>query len=160
MTKYAMALVGVLVLAACAPATPLTAPGPVRYHTSESAAQVLQTVSDALIANGFDIAQSDATTGVIGATMTKSPANLGSAVTCRFPMSSMAATMGRATVRVNVSAHPGATGGSDVLIATRVRTDYSKTIGELKGTPTSETDCVSTGTLEAELLKGVGDRPR
>lgn len=148
-----------LVALGCAGATAqtATAPAPVTARTQRSTAEAIRVAARVFAGQGFDIIQSDATGGLLSVERKDSPKNLRPGVSCRWPLNSMASTMGEATLHISLT-FAKADSGASVTAASRVRTDYSKTIGPFKSTPASDTDCVTTGVFEKRTLDSLAAR--
>ena len=125
-------------LAACTPA-PVAVPEPVNLTVSIPPTQVVQRAAQRLVADGFTITTSDATGGVLTATLTRvGGVARGPFIACRFGEGSIANERGTTTLTVRVTAM-AAGAASKVFIATAATNTVIA--GILSGS--SETDCAS-----------------
>jgi hypothetical protein len=144
-----------LLATACVPPAPHQ-PAPLNLHSARAATDALKAASARLVTDGFDLASSDASAGVITAVKTDTPERMIGLITCRYHKGSMAATSGESSLRVAISATDASAGGSDLVIHAHVTTSMQKLPGMFKDTPDSEDDCASTGQIEAELATAAG----
>ena len=138
-------------LAGCSQSA-LKPPAPTALRVRRTPAEVLQTATRALEAEGFQVTTSSG--AVLSARRVRTAALQGADVQCRFPTASMAAGVGEATVTVDVHASTRGT-GSDVQISSSVLMDYSKAIQPYSDMPASATDCVSSGAVEQRVADAI-----
>jgi hypothetical protein len=143
-------LIGTLVLSvSCAPPAP-TPIAPTQLHSGRTPTEAVQVATRELVAQGFEVSVSDAAAGTVVVKRVRSPDAQGDDITCRYAHGSMAGRGAEATMTVNVSAKAGSS-GSDVVLTSLVRTDFSRMPGIFAQQASNDTDCVSSGLVEKQL---------
>lgn len=144
-----LALPLAMAVTACLP-TRAVAPTPLSFHTPRSAREAAQVAAVALINAGFRVTQADSIGQALTASRTATHNGNQQYVTCNLPKGSGAVANSETTLTIDFKATPGAS-GSDIQIASRVRTSYPGYAGTSMETAPNDTDCVSNSTMEQQL---------
>lgn len=144
-------LVAIMLVAGCMKAP--QAPAPQQLNVAKSPAEIVRAAISEFTAAGFQVAQSDTTTGTIVAQKSGSPDTQTADITCKYQRGSPYGRLAQATLVVNLSAKPG-TAGSDVVIGSIVHTDFSALPGAFNHAA-NDTDCVSSGAIEKRIAAAV-----
>lgn len=148
-------LVPLLLLAACAKSAPMSAPAPLDFTAPVAPAQVVQRAAQRLTIDGFTVTTSDATGGILTATLTRrGEGTWGPFIACRWSDKSLAHSNGTATLTARLTAQSAST-GSKVFIATSTYTVIDAGMLSSK----SDTDCASTGVAEQHVAEAVTATP-
>ena len=139
----------VVFLASCM-ARPAVAPGPRAFHSSQNPKEATQTAVVALMSAGFRVTQTDSLGEAVTATRVATHNGNEQYVSCDLPRGAAAAANRETTVLLSFTAKP-AQQGSDVTVASRVRTSYPGYDGTIMQSAPNETDCVSNGQIERQL---------
>ena len=137
--------------AACMKAPP--APAPEQLHVDRAPAEIVRRAISEFTAAGFQIAQSDTSAGTVVARKAGTPDTQTADITCKYQRGSPYGRLAQATLVVNLSARPTAT-GTDVVIGSLVHTDFSSLPGAFNHAP-NDTDCVSSGAIEKRIAAAV-----
>lgn len=129
---------------------PLTAPAPISFHSTRSPRDATQSAVLALVNAGFRVSQTDSAGFAVDASRTATHNGNAEFVTCSLPAGSAAAANRETTLAISFRAAP-AQNGSDVTIASKVKTDYPGYAGTTMEVAPSDTACVSNGTMERRL---------
>jgi hypothetical protein len=131
-------------------ARPATAPTPLSFHVMHSAREATQTAVLALVNDGFRVTQTDSVGMAVDATRTATYNGNQDFVICQLPKQSAAAANRETALLISFRATPAAT-GSDVTVSGKVTTTYPGYANTSMETGPSETDCVSSGTMERRI---------
>jgi len=145
------------VVSACTPA-PLAEPGPVTLKSARSRAEVVRVATRELTSAGFEIAASDTAAGTLTAKRTRDKRGNYDYIACKFAEASLAETNLVSTLTVTVSA-TGTGATSDVEVRGSVLATYPGLEGSPLPRSESQTDCVSTGTIERQIGTALGRAP-
>lgn len=145
-----LAACGFLFMAGCIPPKPSPlAPSVVR--SARGPAEIVQAAAGLLANDGFEIAVSDATGGVVSAKrIRKTPGN-SEFVVCRYAKGSVAESNTETSLNVSVTARPGEAQISSVV---KVTAPGSARDGTGLLSP-SDDDCASTGRIEAKIANAI-----
>lgn len=149
MLRFATLTAVCLSVASCMRPSPKK-PEPLTLHSARSIYDATQIAANVLAAGGFELATLDVGAGVVAGKRVRSADAQGRDVVCHAPQGSVVATTEEITFTVNVASRP-VSDGSDVLIRSTVRTDYSHVPGALRSMPPSDIDCVSSGAVEKRI---------
>ena len=158
MWNSARAVFAGLAIVACKQAT-FEAPAPVSLKTSHSKAQVVQLASRELTSVGFEIATSDTVAGRLTATRTRDRRGNYDFIDCNFAENSLAEQNLVSTLTVTVATTSPAAGTNNVEIGASVLAKYPGMEGSPLPRSESRTDCVSTGVIEKQIAKALGQTP-
>lgn len=123
---------------------------PTQLVVRHTPAEVVQTATRELVAAGFEIAVSDATSGTVIAKRLRAPDAHGGDIACTFPHGSPAARQASALMTLSVTAR-SVGGGTNIVMTPVVRTDYSGMAATLPGQQANDQDCVSSGAIEKRI---------
>lgn len=141
----------VLVLAACTPPRPMAAPAPIELAVTIPPAVVVQRAAQRLTMDGFTIAASDATGGILTATLVRRGSGTwGPFIACTLADNSIGHQNGAATLTVRVTAQATAT-GSKVFAGSSTTTAIA--MGSMSST--DDTYCASTGLAEQHIAESI-----
>lgn len=129
---------------------PLTAPTPASFHSSRSARDATRSAAVALVDAGFRVSQTDSLGYALSASRTATHNGNADFVTCQLPSGSAAAANRQTTLMISFQAAPAAI-GSDVTVASSVKTEYPGYEGTAFQVPGGDSLCVSRGTMERRL---------
>lgn len=141
---------GLSILLGCAP-PPVTAPAPREFAVAVTPVAVVQRAAQRLTIDGFSVLASDATGGLLTATLARTGSgSWGPFIACRFADNSIGHANGTATLTVRLAAQ-AAGAGSKVFIGASTLTVISA--GMLSGT--SQDECASTGLAEQHVADAI-----
>lgn len=145
-----LALPLAMTFTACLPTRAL-APAPLSFHASRTAREATQVAAVVLINAGFRVTQADSIGEALTASRTATHNGNQDYVKCNLPKGSAAAANSETTLTIDFKATRGDS-GSDVRVESRVRTSYPGYVGTSMETAPNDTDCVSNGVMEQQLV--------
>jgi len=154
----ARAVFAALAIVGCKQST-FEAPAPVSLKTSHSKARVVQLASRELTAAGFEVATSDTLAGTLTATRTRDRRGNYDYIDCNFAENSLAEQNLVSTLTVTVATTSPGAGTNSVEIGASVLAKYPGLEDSPLPRSESRSDCVSTGTIEKQIAKALGQTP-
>jgi hypothetical protein len=144
-----LALPALIFVSSCMP-RPTIAPGPRSFHSARPPKEAMQSAVIALMSAGFNVRQTDSLGAALTATRTATHNGNQQYVICDVPQGSDAAANRETMLILSFTAKPSGD-GSDVNLASKVRTSYPGYDGTVMQSAPNETDCVSNGEIEKQL---------